>query len=115
MEKRGAANLAATAPSPAKSARMKVRVWYVSEGGEVLAMDSGPLTEQGADKLRAECLRSSSDAVAVATVMPDGRLSVAGILPHPNRSATLAEVLAARVVSVGAESERMPDDDEATP
>ncbi len=72
MERRGEATLTAEPEAPGKSAKVTVRVYFMSEGGEIVAMDTGPLTTRAADELEHDCLRSDSDAIGVLRMKLDG-------------------------------------------
>ena len=104
-ETRGARNLAAPAPSPSKSATWIVRIWYRSQGGELLACDSRPLTRGQADDLAWQMRRNDSDAVDAEVWRVDSRhASDRGRLvvlpsqgPAPERMADTAAPVAAPV------------------
>lgn len=97
LETRGARNLAAPAPAAPKGKTHTVRIWYRSEGGEILACDSRPLSLAAARALEAQMRRPDSEAVG-AQILVDGSVG------HRTR---------ARVVvlpSQGPAPERLADD-----
>ncbi len=51
LARQGRKVLEAPAAAPKKTARTIVRIYYTSAGGELLAVDAGPMTWQEADKL----------------------------------------------------------------
>lgn len=63
LERRGLRNLTAARPAPPKSATCVVRIYYRSEGGEILCCDSDRLTCARASALMDEMLRSCCDAI----------------------------------------------------
>jgi hypothetical protein len=62
LERRGLRNLTALPRPLSKRAVQIVRIYYRSQGGELLCCDSDPLTWQAADKLRSEMRAPCSDA-----------------------------------------------------
>ncbi len=73
--RKGLSNLSTKPATPVRSATFRVTVFYRSEGGEILAMETGPLTKLQAYALRSECERTSSDALGCQMVWPDGKVN----------------------------------------
>ena len=63
--KRGRAVLEAHPQPRRKSEKTVLRIYYVSAGGDLLCIDSAPMTWQAADKLKASLAPQNSMAVRV--------------------------------------------------
>lgn len=118
--RKGLSNLSAKPATPAKSARFRVTVFYRSQGGEILAMETGPLTKVEACALRSACERTDSDALGCVMSWPDGKEN--GDWYAEGKDAFGAkrlartfpqEALTARRVAVPATFERISDSDQA--
>lgn len=73
LARRGRSVLTAELPAPRTTARVRVRIYYRSEGGDVLACDSDPLTPQAAQDLCFAMRREDSAALHAALVDVEGR------------------------------------------
>ncbi len=94
QERRGLANLAAKRPAPPKSARWVVRIYYRSQGDELLCCDSDPLT-----RAKADALRTSLNGSEVSRQV-DGEWAT--------RRVSLYDVELAEVVGVSEQERRLP-------